>query len=135
MREAVNTLSGKVLMGKYQEMDYNKITRPAAGKSICVGKVYVINSKSPWQPVVLVDFCTTSTAKIPINRRALGVCKVKNRLQGDFWRFYARSATNSYVQTDGPAKHQNLPPNPSTGGISGGGKRGTFPSPGKPPLA
>jgi hypothetical protein len=38
--------------------------------------------------------------KIPINGHAAnlrfdGVCKVKNRLIGDFWRFYARSTTNS----------------------------------------
>jgi hypothetical protein len=33
-------------------------------------------------------------AKIPINGAPWAVCKEKNRLIGDFWRFYARSATN-----------------------------------------
>jgi hypothetical protein len=45
-----------------------------------------------WQPVALVDFCATGTAKIPIIRRAAnlwfdGVCKLKNRLIGAFFRF------------------------------------------------
>jgi hypothetical protein len=49
-----------------------------------------------WQPVALVDFCATSNAKIPIIGAAFGVCKVKNRLIGDFLGFYMRSATNSW---------------------------------------
>jgi hypothetical protein len=54
------------------------------------------------QPVALVDFCTTGNAKIPIigaaaNLRFDGVCRVKNRLAGDFSGFYAQSATNSWV--------------------------------------
>jgi hypothetical protein len=52
------------------------------------------------QPVVLVDICATSTAKIPIIRRAANrrfdeVCRVKDRLIGDFLGFYTQSAINS----------------------------------------
>jgi hypothetical protein len=42
-----------------------------------------------------VDFCAINNAKIPIIGAAFGVCRVKNRLIGDFLGFYARSATNS----------------------------------------
>jgi hypothetical protein len=34
-----------------------------------------------------VDFCATNNAKIPIIGVAFGVCRVKNRLIGDFWGF------------------------------------------------
>jgi hypothetical protein len=47
------------------------------------------------QPVALVDFLCLMPQKIPDNRAAFGVCRVKNRLIGDFLGFYARSATNS----------------------------------------
>jgi hypothetical protein len=40
------------------------------------------------QPVALVDFCATNNAKILILGAAFGVCGVKNRLIGDFLRFY-----------------------------------------------
>jgi hypothetical protein len=32
--------------------------------------------------------------KIPMNGHTYAVCRVKNRLNGGFWRFYAQSATN-----------------------------------------
>jgi hypothetical protein len=43
------------------------------------------------QPVVLVDFCINSNAKIPIIRPAADlrsdeICRVKNRLTGRFFR-------------------------------------------------
>jgi hypothetical protein len=47
-----------------------------------------------------VDFCATNNAKIPIIGAAFGVCGVKNRLIGDFLRFYVRSATNSQAITE-----------------------------------
>jgi hypothetical protein len=52
------------------------------------------NSGPSEQPVALVDFYVTSDAKIPVIRHVLAVCTVKNRLKGDFLRFYARRATN-----------------------------------------
>jgi hypothetical protein len=55
------------------------------------------------EPPALVDFCTTGTAKIPIIGAPLGVCEVKNRLTGDFWRVYARSATNSEAENKNAA--------------------------------
>jgi hypothetical protein len=47
------------------------------------------------QPVALVDFCATGNAKIPINGYAFGVCKVKNRLAGDFWEFTRKAQQTS----------------------------------------
>jgi hypothetical protein len=47
------------------------------------------------QPVALVDFLRLKPQKIPDLWAAFGVCRVKNRLIGDFLGFYARSATNS----------------------------------------
>jgi hypothetical protein len=49
-----------------------------------------------WQPVALVGFCAILYRKNHDLWAAFGVCKVKNRLTGDFWGFYARSATNSW---------------------------------------
>jgi hypothetical protein len=48
-----------------------------------------------WQPVALVSFCGTLCRKNHDLWAALGVCKVKNRLFGDFLTLIARSATNS----------------------------------------
>jgi hypothetical protein len=47
-----------------------------------------------WQPVVLVDFLRLMPQKIPDYRAARtfgpnGLCRVKNRLIGDFLGFYA----------------------------------------------
>jgi ribosomal protein S14 len=39
----------------------------------------------PQEPVTLVDFCAASGPKISIIRRPLAVCRVKNRLIGDFF--------------------------------------------------
>ncbi|MDR2049117.1 MAG: hypothetical protein LBP69_06655, partial [Treponema sp.] len=50
-------------------------------------------------PVVLVgfyDFFVEKIIKTTVIGAALAVYKVINRLAGDFWRFYARSATNSW---------------------------------------
>jgi hypothetical protein len=52
-----------------------------------------------WQPVALVGFSpythpAGSGRKTFDKRAALAVCRVKNRLIGDFFGFKARSATN-----------------------------------------
>jgi hypothetical protein len=44
-----------------------------------------------------VDFCTISKAKIPIIRRAFGVCRVKNRLIGDFLE-WLRGKRNKFLE-------------------------------------
>jgi hypothetical protein len=43
-----------------------------------------------------VDFLRLMPQKIPDYWAAYGVCRVKNRLIGDFLGFYVRSATNSW---------------------------------------
>jgi hypothetical protein len=52
-----------------------------------------LRKRFSWQPVVVVGFMVFSvekTMKTTIIRPAFGVCRVKNRLSGDFSRFYAR---------------------------------------------
>jgi hypothetical protein len=51
-------------------------------------------------------FFVEKTVKTTIYRTALAVCKVKNRLSGDFFGFYARSATNRQASGGvNPAEH------------------------------
>jgi hypothetical protein len=57
-----------------------------------------------------VDFCVTCAAKIPIIRHPWAVCRVKNRLIGGFWRFYARSATNCQFFAGFQNFSRTLPP-------------------------
>jgi hypothetical protein len=48
-----------------------------------------------------VDFCATSHRKNPDYPAPYAVCRVKNRLIGDFLVFYTRSAANRSGNEDG----------------------------------
>jgi hypothetical protein len=61
--------------------------------------MYIGKTAHSWQAVALVGFCVTLRYKnhyllVTVNLWLNGVCKVRNRLIGDFLMFVARSATN-----------------------------------------